>query len=36
MKNSGRNTAHKRNIYLTVLIIIIIVGAVFVVVYYLW
>ena len=36
MKNSGRNTAHQRKIYLTVLIIIIILGAVFVGVYYLW
>lgn len=36
MKNSGRNTAHQRKIYLTVLIIIIILAAVFVGVYYLW
>ena len=36
MKNSGRNTAHQRKIYLTVLIIIIILAAGFVGVYYLW
>ena len=36
MKNSGRNTAHQRKIFLTVLIIIIILAAVFVGVYYLW